>query len=75
MLAISSWVMVNFIRGQSVEADRATVQLLLHRMMPIADRGLGHLRDQRLRVAQQKVHHRPAAIERLFQHLRSQPVT
>jgi hypothetical protein len=43
--------------------------------VPIADRGLRHLRDERLGIAQQQVHHRRGAIEFLLQQLRFHPVS
>ena len=43
-------------------------------MVPIADRGLCHLRDQRLGIAQQQAQKRAEASEFLFQRLRPQPI-
>ena len=71
MFAISSWVIASSLRRQPVQAQQQpAAQLLLDRMMPVADRGLRHLRDQRLRVAQQQVLHRAAALELLLEQLR-----
>jgi hypothetical protein len=41
-------------------------------MVAVADRGLRHLRDQGLRVAQQQVQHRAGAVELVFHLLRAQ---
>ena len=44
----------DFVPGQAVQAhQQPAAQLLLNRVMPIAHRGLGHLRDQRLGKAEQ----------------------
>jgi hypothetical protein len=43
------------IRRQAVKAQpQPATQFLLHRAVPIAHRGLRHLRDQRLRISAQK---------------------
>src|SRR5690242_18820317 len=44
-------------------------------MMPIAYRGLRHLRNECLRIAQQQAHYGAGAIELLFQQLRLQSKT
>ena len=76
MLATSSCVMTSSFDGQAIEGQQQpAAQLLLHRMVPVAGRGLGHLRDQRLGVAQQQALHQAGAIEFLLQQARSQPVT
>ena len=75
MLAISSCVIVSEFDGQPVQAQQQrAAQLLLHRVVPVADGGLRHLRDQRLGVAQQQAHHRAGAAEFLLQQLRLQAV-
>ena len=43
-------------------------------MVAVADRGLRHLRDQRLGIAQQQLLHRSGAIEFLLQQMARQPV-
>ena len=44
---------------QPVQAQQQpAAQLLVERVVPVADRRLRHLRDQRLGVAQQQVQHR-----------------
>jgi hypothetical protein len=43
-------------------------------MVPVAHRGLRHLRDQRLRIAKQQVLQRAAALEFIFEHRRAQLV-
>ena len=49
---------------QPVQAQQQpAAQLLVQRVVAVAHRGLRHLRDQRLRVAQQQVHHRAGAFE------------
>jgi hypothetical protein len=61
MLAISSCVIDELVGRQAVEAEQQpAAQLLVERVVAVAHRGLRHLRDQRLRVAQQQVQHRPA---------------
>ena len=42
------------------------VQLLLYRMVSIADHGLCHLRDQRLSIKQQQTLHQTGSIEFLL---------
>jgi hypothetical protein len=64
-----------FARVDAIESQQEpAAQLLLDRMMAVAGRGLGHLRDQRLGVAQQQALHRAAAVEFLFEQLALQPV-
>jgi hypothetical protein len=47
--------MLSVLGIQAVERQqRPAAQLLVHRMMPVADRGLGHLGNQGLRVTQQQ---------------------
>ena len=54
--------------GQAIERQQQpAAQLLIHRVMPVADRGLGHLRDQCLRVTQQQQQHLPVAVELLLE--------
>jgi len=54
---------------QPVQAQQQpAAQLLVQRVVPVAHRGLRHLRDQRLRVAQHQVHGRAAEVE-LVPHL------
>jgi hypothetical protein len=50
-------------------------QLLLYRVMPVTCAGLEHLRNQRLRVAQQQALDRPAAVEFLLEDRCRQAVT
>ena len=70
MLAISSCVIISSLPGQPVQAQQQpAAQLLVHRMVAVAYRRLRHLRDQRLRIAQQQVLHRAAAVELLLEHL------
>ena len=55
---------VQLVRRQTIQAQQQpAAQLLVERMMAVADRGLRHLRDQRLRVAQQQVQQRAGAVE------------
>lgn len=42
---------------------RVLAQLLVQGVVAIAQRGLRHLREQRLGIAEQQMQHRPAAIE------------
>jgi hypothetical protein len=64
MLAIRSWVIDNSFDRQAVQAQQQpAAQLLIDRVVPIAHRSLRHLRQQRLRVAQQHVLQRPGALE------------
>jgi hypothetical protein len=64
--------MVNLLLGQPVQRQQQpAAQLLVHRVMPVADRGLSHLRDQRLRVAQQQMLQLAVAIELILQPRRS----
>ena len=52
------------VRLQAIQTQQQpAAQLLVDRVMPVADRGLRHLRDQRLRVAQQQVHGRAEPAE------------
>jgi hypothetical protein len=74
MLAISSCVITSSLPVQAVQAQQQpAAQLLVQRVVAVAHRRLRHLRDQRLRVAQQQVHHRAGAVE-LFLHGRAQAV-
>ena len=43
--------------------EQPAAKLLIQGVMPIADRCLGHLREQSLRIAEQKVHHVPRSVE------------
>ncbi len=62
-------------RRDPVESEQQpAAQLLLHRMVPVADRRLGHLRHQRLRVAQQQLLQQAGAIELLPEHAGRQPI-
>ncbi len=50
--------------AQTVQAEQQpAAQLLVQRMVTVAHGGLRHLRDQRLGVAQQQVHHRMRLVE------------
>jgi hypothetical protein len=46
--------MVNWLAEAIERQQQPAAQLLVHRVMAIAHRGLRHLRDQGLRVAQQQ---------------------
>ncbi|MNI44024.1 hypothetical protein D3C73_983750 [compost metagenome] len=60
----------DFVGPQAVQAkQQPAAQLLVQRVVPIAHGGLGHLRQERLRVAQQQVLHGPAPVELVFQGL------
>src|SRR5688572_18737791 len=75
MLAISSCVITRSFAGQPVQAqEEPATKLLVHRMMAVAHRGLGHLRDQRLREAQQQKLQRAARLELRFQRGGPDPV-
>ena len=64
MLAINSCVIDSSFDCQAIEAQQQPpAQLLVDRVMPIADRRLRHLRDQRLGIAQQQMHRRTEAPE------------
>jgi hypothetical protein len=53
-----------FVRCQTIQAQQQLLaQLLVDRMVPIADRRLRHLGDRRLGVAQQRVHRRTETLE------------
>ena len=54
-------------RAQSVQTQQQpATQLFVQRMMPIADGGLRHLRNQGLRVEQEQMLQRPALIKFMF---------
>src|SRR6185437_16543957 len=55
---------VLFLARHAIESQQQpAAQLLLDRMMPVADSRLRHLGNQGLGVAQQKPHHRTGSIE------------
>jgi len=62
------------VRGQPIEAEQQpAAELLVDRTMPVADRRLRHLRQQRLRIAQQQMLRRPGASELALQQLPRKP--
>jgi hypothetical protein len=61
-------------RQPVVAEQQPAAQLLVDRVVTIADRRLRHLRDQRLGVAQQQQLHRPTAHELALQQRRREPV-
>ena len=63
---MSSCVMTNWLEDRRREQQPAA-QLLVDRVMSVADGGLGHLGDQGLRVAQQDVQHLAVAFEFLLE--------
>ena len=63
------------IARQAIERQQQpTAQLLVDRVVPVTHRGLGHLRDQRLRIAQQHVERFAMAAEFLFEPAAGEPV-
>jgi hypothetical protein len=61
---------------QPIQAQQQpAAQLLIEGMMPIAYRGLRHLRDESLGVSQQQVKSRPSLIEFRFHEGRPQPTS
>ncbi len=55
--------------------QQPAAELLVQRMMPVAHGSLRHLRDKRLRVAQQQMQHRPGAIEFSLHARSAQPIS
>ncbi len=64
MLAINSCVIESSFESRRSRLSKIhRQQLLVDRMVPIADGGLRHLSNQRLGVAQQQMHHRTVTLE------------
>ena len=60
---------------QPVEAQQQpAAKLLVHRVMPITDGSLGHLRDQSLRETQQRMLQSGASLELLLEERRLEPI-
>ena len=75
MLAISSCVIFSCIRRQTVERQQQpAAQLLVDRVMAVANRRLRHLGDQRLGVPQQHVQQIAMTVELVFEALAREPI-
>src|ERR1700687_697449 len=65
-----------FVGRQAVQGQQQpTAQLLVYRVMAVADCSLGHLREQRLRVTQQQNLHLTVAMKLVLEFLAEQPVS
>ena len=75
MLAMSSWVMLNWLLGsRSSDSSSQRQSCWSIGVMAVAHRGLSHLGDQRLGVAEHQLQHLAMPIELVLQLLSGQSV-